>query len=85
MQIERFAYPYGIFYDVNLPESMDSSDTVIIYTSFRGLMESRRTMSSLEGVFISREPVGIPSNALCKRNEMTDFAKKYAGDFHKFF
>ena len=83
MKLETFVYPYGAYYNANLPKpkSIKSSDTIIVYTDVRDV---DRKISSLEGVFVPLEPIIQIGSPLRKRTEMLDFEKEYSGKFQKF-
>jgi hypothetical protein len=75
-----YSYPYGVFYDVDKPESMETSSAVIIYSDVEGEM---RVIGSLEGVFVSLHPLWI-RNPTCSREQAAEFEKKYRGKFSGF-
>ena len=82
MESGIFIYPYGTYYDPNLPESIEGSNAVIIYTNVKGV---DRVIGSLEGIFVSLLPLeGEDEQTLCRRNHMEIFEKHYFGKFHKF-
>ena len=74
-------YPYGAFYDVSLPGSKRNSSGVIIYSNLIGIS---REISSLEGFFLSENPLPGNENFVCLREQMAEFEEIHSGRFQKF-
>jgi len=72
----KYLYFYGAFYDINRPESMDSSDTMVVYSGVRGV---ERAIGSLEGIFFSVSP--LSGDTLCLRKDKKKFEEIYKGKF----
>ena len=82
MRLEnKFLYPYGAFYDVSLPDSMENSDSVIIYVD---LSYVSREIRSLEGYFLSNTPLQRETNPVCLREQMAQFEVDHSGKFQGF-
>ena len=72
---ELHRYPYGVFYDPDVKDSVNAIRTstgVIVYTNLAA--ETDRTMHSLEGVFETFDELKFHShNPVCLRVEMPEF------------
>lgn len=73
-------YPYGAFYDVNIPGGMENSDAIVIYSD---LINVTGELRSLEGIFVSQALIKT-QNPLCLRKQMEEFEKLYKGEFIEF-
>ncbi len=90
ISLEKNIYIYGKFYEderTNFPKDEDNYDVVVYVDTL-----SNRIISSLEGLFISENPLikkgdtGVIKgwNPIIKREEMHLFEERYQGKFISF-
>ena len=77
VKLEQHVYPYGKFYD-ECREVLPGEGhyDIIVYGNTKGVIKA---IGSLEGFFISFNE--ITGKLLTRRDQMTEFEKKYNGNF----